>query len=799
KYTEVITGTKNGISWTITPQDDYGQRGFSGSEDQSFQISLSIPAGKYNDVELGFGSDLDENFNNESFGIDNVEVIFDNNDTTPNRRFGADSSLISEGHYLVASDPTDKNLEATIYNFRQRGPEWNPIDVSVTPERLDTAKFGVSVDIDGKTAVVGAQDYDDTGAAFIYTKQDDQWTLKTTLQPQTLEIGDKFGSSVAIRNNTVVVGAAQANNAYVFERLPVREESNSNQVKPAWRQTNLIEGGNFDSFGAAVDVDTTRMVIGAPDSEKAFVFQSSLSNNRVNWNLEHTLDSNANDFGAAVTLDQETIAVGAPAAGQVQVYDLDKIDSPDTLNVGGNSDRFGHAIDLSGDWLVVGAPGDDNDTGTAYTFQRDNNQWQQDQEININSSNTGDFFGHDVAIDNDKIVIGAYGHDLDDKTDSGAAYAYGYKGGKWGLETAQTPLGGEGAGLGDGDQLGYAVAISGSLAILGAPQLEGRPGNEIDTNGAGRIYFRDVSEPRNIEITEVKRTVLEGDEGNVLKGTLGDPDVEIVEISDFNFFDMGDVKLKMGDAADQFTVEEPGLTAVGLQHFTVETNGGDDEINIKSDNIGTPSNGQFIYTGDNPENLQNGETIPASELEAINGETQVNAGGDTKSDRVNVETDADFELTKGKLTINNQDEVKIAYAEELSLKGGDGDNVIKALSWYQNGNVSLDGGNGSDQVEANLSEVPTQKLEDTGTEGNDQLLLFGNIIREIKEDNRNYVSAVIPSNDKTKTNEKKSTTRNTLHEGFEGVFNGNNDNITGVDDAQTLALNNVNDDLLNGN
>ena len=43
-------------------------------------------------------------------------------DPTAGRQFGVGGSIISEGHYVVGSDPTDSNLSQILYNFRQRGP-----------------------------------------------------------------------------------------------------------------------------------------------------------------------------------------------------------------------------------------------------------------------------------------------------------------------------------------------------------------------------------------------------------------------------------------------------------------------------------------------------------------------------------------------------------------------------------------------------------------------------------------------------------------------------------------------------
>ena len=121
------------------------------------------------------------------------------NDTTNDRRFGVGASIVSEGHYVVGSDPTAA-LDQNVYNFRQRGPAWSAVDVSVTPASLETAKLGLSIDIDGGTAVVGAKDYDGRGAAFVFVQNESTgtWSLQATLEAPGASLGAAFGSSVAV-------------------------------------------------------------------------------------------------------------------------------------------------------------------------------------------------------------------------------------------------------------------------------------------------------------------------------------------------------------------------------------------------------------------------------------------------------------------------------------------------------------------------------------------------------------------------------------------------------------------------
>ncbi|WP_162846821.1 FG-GAP repeat protein [Marinicella litoralis] len=108
-------------------------------------------------------------------------------------------------------------------------------------------------------------------------------------------------------------------------------------------------------------------------------------------------------------------------------------------------DRFGHAIDIEGDFAVIGAPGFDvpHDpapgthlrAGAAYVFRYVGGQWIEFQKLTAQTPSQDDFFGMDVAIKRNFIVIGAPGDDEATGgatwTDSGAAYIFEWNGTDW--------------------------------------------------------------------------------------------------------------------------------------------------------------------------------------------------------------------------------------------------------------------------------------------------------------------------------------------------------------------------------
>ena len=71
------SGTTNGFSWTIAAKDSYANHGFSGWQDQTATITITLPSG-YSNIKLGFGSDLNSDSSDESYGIDNLSIIQSN-------------------------------------------------------------------------------------------------------------------------------------------------------------------------------------------------------------------------------------------------------------------------------------------------------------------------------------------------------------------------------------------------------------------------------------------------------------------------------------------------------------------------------------------------------------------------------------------------------------------------------------------------------------------------------------------------------------------------------------------------
>lgn len=128
-------------------------------------------------------------------------------------------------------------------------------------------------------------------------------------------------------------------------------------------------------------------------------------------------------------------------------------------------DEFGNEVAIQGNIAVIGAQGDSPlgfGTGAAYVYEKTNSGWQQQQKLTAGDSAAAQFFGSSVAIDGNRIVIGAWG-DQNAGGFSGAAYVFVRSGGTWVEE--QKLIGSESS---PGDGFGKSVAIEGDTIVCGA-------------------------------------------------------------------------------------------------------------------------------------------------------------------------------------------------------------------------------------------------------------------------------------------------------------------------------------------
>ena len=161
------------------------------------------------------------------------------------------------------------------------------------------------------------------------------------------------------------------------------------------------------------------------------------------------------------------LAVAAPTArGQCQVTETGQCNATD----GAGGDSFGRAVSISGDVAIIGAPRDADagfQSGSAYIHRFDGTNWVEEAKLTASDGAAGDNFGNSVAISGDVAVVGAP-LDNDAAPFSGSAYVFRYNGVDW-LEEQKLNA----SDPSPANQLGWSVDVEGNEVLVGAISLVG--------------------------------------------------------------------------------------------------------------------------------------------------------------------------------------------------------------------------------------------------------------------------------------------------------------------------------------
>lgn len=334
---------------------------------------------------------------------------------------------------------------------------------------------GTSVAAGPGLAAIGAPgDASATGSVTPFADVAKTWTAEPKLTPPAPAAGLRFGASVAIDGNLMVVGAPGSANgaAYVFRR------------KALWEYVSTLvasDGAAGDSFGAAVAVANGHVVVGAPGNDAlagnagtAYVFAETPSGFILQGKLVPSLYAPGDAFGSSVATDGTSYLVGAPwhasAAGAAFAFRDDgsgllavPLPSPSTVLAG---DNFGKAVAVSGSSAFVGAPKSNvgaSGGGAVYAFAFGTGAWTSRARLRPDDFSLQKAFGSAVAVRGAFVVIGAPG-DVVATTSVGSAYVLVDTGTALSPITklfAPTPAAWAG--------FGAAVALASEAVIVGAP------------------------------------------------------------------------------------------------------------------------------------------------------------------------------------------------------------------------------------------------------------------------------------------------------------------------------------------
>ncbi|TGM43079.1 hypothetical protein EHQ75_02480 [Leptospira levettii] len=356
-----------------------------------------------------------------------------------------DSNQITITNGPTASIDNSASSSGAVYVFQRTGSTWVQQAYIKPPNAEANDQFGISLSISGDTIVVGAFNEASNqttitngtsasannsaafaGAAYVFQRSGTSWAQQAYLKASNIEANDRFGTSVSISGDTIVVGSGF-------------EDSN---------QTTITNG-------ATASTDNTASASGA-----AYVYRRTGST----WAEEAYLkapNADANDqFGNAVAIDGDTIVVGAfsEASNQTAITNGTTVSSDNSATLAGAAyvfqrtgstwshqaylkppnlgadDRFGNAVAIEGNTILVSSifednnqttvtngsmPNDDNslsNSGAVYVFQRSGSTWVFRAYLKAPNADVDDRFGNAISISGDTAVVGVNLEDSNQNT-----------------------------------------------------------------------------------------------------------------------------------------------------------------------------------------------------------------------------------------------------------------------------------------------------------------------------------------------------------------------------------------------
>eukprot|EP00956_Cyclotella_meneghiniana_P038446 scaffold154708_cov36-Cyclotella_meneghiniana.AAC.1 len=153
-------------------------------------------------------------------------------DSALNDGFGG-TVVMDKNVILVSSPPDDDNGQesGSVYVFeKDHNNNWVEVAKLIASDVAANDYFGSAVSVDGNVVLVGNSHDDDngpdSGSTYVLEKdQYDDWVEVSKLTASDSAAGDRFGNSVSVYENTIVVGSflhddidANSGCAYVFEK-----------------------------------------------------------------------------------------------------------------------------------------------------------------------------------------------------------------------------------------------------------------------------------------------------------------------------------------------------------------------------------------------------------------------------------------------------------------------------------------------------------------------------------------------------------------------------------------------------
>jgi hypothetical protein len=360
-------------------------------------------------------------------------------DGSNSSRLGHDLDIF--GNYAIAGAPGDNQSRGAAYIFKFNGNTWEQSAKLTALKALIGDFFGCAVATDGNIAVIGAEfdddKKDDAGAVYIFRRTGDSWNEETKLTASDGAEDDHFGCSVSMGTDYLAIGSVDDDpigSVYIFKWSGT-----------SWTQTAKIvpDPGDVVGFGSSVALYKDTLLVGSPGGPPEYNGKISVyARNVENWDLIHEVEGDYDEaLGTDVALLDNQFIAGAyryssePAVNSGGVFVFKK-------NQGGWTtyhplyppdcrpfDQVGASVDIYGDYIIAGSPGESY-VGGATIYRKIDNHWNFFMRIYHSDMEPGDMFGYSVGLSSQYAMVGNPFDDNENGTYAGSVYFFrNYAGG----------------------------------------------------------------------------------------------------------------------------------------------------------------------------------------------------------------------------------------------------------------------------------------------------------------------------------------------------------------------------------
>jgi len=232
------------------------------------------------------------------------------------------ASIVSiSGDYIAIGSPAAAASQAgAVYIIKKVGANWVE-DITITPaSSFKSARFGSSIQLSGEYLIIGDDDHGrgHEGSAYIYRREEGVWSLQASVKGGEFTKKAKYGTSVAISNNYAVVGAKEENSPTIKKNKKSGAVYVYKRTGKLWHHQVKLTASDAtqgDNFGSSVAISDHYLIIGAEQDNNgkgsSYLFNNSNDVWTQAFKFEADEGSQQDNFGHAIALEQEHVVVAA--------------------------------------------------------------------------------------------------------------------------------------------------------------------------------------------------------------------------------------------------------------------------------------------------------------------------------------------------------------------------------------------------------------------------------------------------------------------------------------------------------